>query len=67
MYQPFNENEKVFCYDVNYLYPSIMHDKAMPIGNPIFFKGDIRKLDSSAFGFFYCKIETPIDLMHPII
>ena len=39
----------------------------MPIGKPTFFKGDIRKIEKEAFGFFYCKIKTPEYLEHPII
>nr|YP_009487265.1 hypothetical protein [Russula foetens]AWB36167.1 hypothetical protein [Russula foetens] len=68
MYQPFNEEgTKIHCYDVNALYPFTMEDKLMPTGKPIFFKGDIRKVDPNAFGFFFCNIETPTDLLHPII
>lgn len=68
MYQPFNEEgTKIHCYDVNSLYPFTMEDKLMPTGKPIFFKGDIRKVDPDAFGFFFCNIETPTDLLHPII
>jgi len=58
---------KIFCYDVNSLYPFVMKDCAMPIGKPIFFKGDIRAIDPNAFGFFYCKITAPDNLKHPII
>jgi hypothetical protein len=39
----------------------------MPIGKPIYFEGDIRKLEHNAFGFFYCKITSPAYLEHPII
>jgi len=68
MYQPFNEEgTKIYCYDANSLYPFTMEDKLMPTGKPIFFKGDIRNVDPNAFGFFYCNIKTPIDLLHPII
>jgi hypothetical protein len=58
---------KVKCYDVNSLYPSRMKDCLMPVGTPSYFKGDIRKLDLSAFGFFYCKIIAPDNIKHPII
>jgi len=67
MYKPNNEDEKIFAYDVNSLYPFTMDDKPMPVGNPIFFKGDIRKVDQNAYGFFFCNIETPTELLHPII
>jgi hypothetical protein len=61
------EGEQAFCYDVNSLYPSTMFDKQMPTGNPVFFRGDVRKVDSNAFGFFYCNIVAPENLEHPII
>ena len=68
MYIPENtDNTEIYAYDVNSLYPFSMDEKAMPTGKPIFFKGDIRNVDPNAFGFFYCNIKTPIDLLHPII
>jgi hypothetical protein len=60
-------NKPIFCYDVNSLYPSVMESQDMPVGNPTYFKGDITKLDSKSFGFFYCKITAPEDILHPII
>jgi len=39
----------------------------MPVGNPIFFNGDIRKIDANAFGFFYCEIIAPDKIKHPIL
>ena len=39
----------------------------MPIGKPIAFSGDIRKVEPNAFGFFYCKITSPDNLLHPIL
>jgi hypothetical protein len=58
---------KMFCYDVNALYPSQMSNMLMPVGNPSYFKGNIRILDLEAFGFFYCKIIAPDNLKHPIL
>jgi DNA polymerase type B, organellar and viral len=55
------------CYDVNSLYPSQMQSQLMPVGSPTFFQGDIRKINSNAFGFFYCEIIAPDDITHPII
>lgn len=46
------EEEKIYCYDVNSLYPSVMSSFDMPIGIPTYFEGDIRKVDPDAFGFF---------------
>lgn len=44
-----------------------MSDLDMPIGKPIAFEGDIRKVDNLASGFFYCNIKTPVKLEHPLL
>jgi hypothetical protein len=49
---PQKTDEKVFRYDVNSLYPTAMKEYPMPIGNPIYFEGDIFKFNPNAFGFF---------------
>jgi hypothetical protein len=68
VYIPQNkDNEKLYLYDVNALYPTSMLNNPMPIGTPSVFEGDIRKVDQSAFGFFYCKINSPEYLEHPIL
>ena len=68
MYIPENkEGTKLYAYDVNSLYPSVMLNNDMPVGKPILFEGDITKIEPDAFGFFYCKIVTPDNLKHPII
>jgi DNA polymerase type B, organellar and viral len=68
MYLPrLPKGEKMFCYDVNSLYPYVMKEFDMPTGKPIKFFGDIRKYEPDAFGFFYCKITTPDNLKHPIL
>jgi hypothetical protein len=59
--------EKLYYYDVNSLYPSVMASMEMPIGKPIAFEGDIRSVDPDAFGFFYCNITTPEYMEHPIL
>jgi len=59
--------KKLYSYDVNSLYPFVMATFDMPIGKPIAFEGDIRKVDPKAFGFFYCKITSPDNLLHPIL
>jgi len=66
MYIPSAET-KLYAYDVNSLYPSVMQNCDMPTGHPIFFKWDIRVTDPNAFGFFYCNIIAPDNLNEPII
>jgi DNA polymerase type B, organellar and viral len=61
------KGKKVYCYDVNALYPSQMKTNLMPVGTPIYFKGNIRDFNKNAFGFFYCKIKAPDKLEHPIL
>jgi len=58
---------KLFYYDVNSLYPYVMAYFDMPIGKPVAFEGDIRKIEPNAFGFFYCKITSPNDLELPLL
>ena len=68
MYIPENpEGTQIHAYDVNSLYPFIMNEFDMPVGKPVLFEGDIRKVDPNAFGFFYCKIKTPDNIKHPIL
>jgi hypothetical protein len=65
MYIPSGEN--IYAYDVNSLYPYVMNNFDMPIGNITFFEGNILKINSKAFGFFECIITAPKDLKHPIL
>ena len=58
---------KLFYYDVNSLYPTVMANAPMPVGEPVAFKGDIRKLYPDAQGIFYCNIKSPDHLEHPIL
>jgi hypothetical protein len=58
---------KIYCYDVNSLYPYVMKEYPMPIGKPVYFEGDIRAIEGDAFGFFYCNIIAPDNLKHPIL
>jgi hypothetical protein len=59
--------KKIYAYDINSLYPFVMKENKFPIGNPIYFEGDILKINPQAFGFFYCKILTPSFINHPIL
>jgi hypothetical protein len=60
-------DEKLYYYDVNSLYPTVMASMEMPVGKPIAFEGDIRMVDPEAFGFFYCKFTSPEYMEHPIL
>jgi len=73
-----NEEDKVYRYDVNSLYPYSMLNNPMPVGNPIEFEGNI--LDNEIYnivckslglkeryGFFDCDIEAPKDLHIPVL
>jgi DNA polymerase elongation subunit (family B) len=62
-----NKNENIYCYDVNSLYPTVMKNFDMPIGNIKYFDGDIRKVNNKAFGFFEVEITAPDNILHPII
>ena len=57
----------IYSYDVNSLYPFVMKTFKYPIGSPTYFEGDINKIDKNAFGFFFCKIQAPENLNHPIL
>ena len=64
------KGKKIFGFDVNSLYPSVMIENLFLIGSPTYFEGDIFKQDSNTFWFFYSKIITCSrnkDLKHPIL
>jgi hypothetical protein len=54
-------------YDINSLYPSVMHDCEMPVGIPKYFLGDIREMypNNLPFGFLRVKVTTPLDIKRP--
>jgi hypothetical protein len=58
---------KLYSYDINALYPTVMAQQLMPIGFPIIFEGNIRMFEPNAYGFFFCKITSPAFLEHPIM
>lgn len=68
MFIPKNEpTELIYGYDINLLYPYVMSKCEVPVGKVTYFEGDIQKYNSDAYGFFYCEVETPEYLDHPII
>jgi len=55
-------SKKIYRYDVNSLYPYVMRECPMPVGNATYFEGgasprDMR--DNKPFGFFEVDIKTP--------
>jgi len=61
------KGKKIYAYDVNSLYPSVMLLNKYPILNPTHFQGNILDFETKPFGFFYCKITAPDNLLHPIL
>ena len=59
--------KKLYYYDVNSLYPTVMSLLPMPVGKPIAFEGNIRLVEPNAFGIFQCNITSPAKLQHPIL
>jgi hypothetical protein len=64
-YKPYGRSIK--SYDVNSLYPSVMHDCEMPVGIPTYFLGDISYIHKKniPFGFFRVKVKAPLDIKCP--
>ena len=68
VYYPISyKDKKVFGYDVNSLYPSVMANSRFPTGSPTYFKGDIREIYPNALGFFNVKITAPDNIQVPIL
>jgi hypothetical protein len=67
VYKPYGEN--IYHYDINSLYPYVMKNFQMPVGEPIYFEGDILKYKEKAFGFFFfdADIKAPINLNIPLL
>ena len=60
--------EKLFCYDVNSLYPYIMANTYVPTGKIMSFQGDITKTElSDKLGYYLVDVTAPASLDHPII
>lgn len=68
VYKPENpEGTKVYCYDVNSLYPAVMMLNDMPVGAPMFVEGDLDLTDPSTFGFLRVKVTAPDNLYMPLL
>ena len=59
---------KIYSFDVNSLYPSVMLNNKYPVGSPVYFEGNLFKNKvEGILGFFYCKITAPDNLNIPIL
>nr|YP_010852503.1 DNA polymerase [Aureoboletus raphanaceus]WGL38732.1 DNA polymerase [Aureoboletus raphanaceus] len=73
MYIPYGEN--IWCYDINSLYPTAMHNFKFPVGNFIAFNnvGKLSwnelevKLGRKLFGFVEVEVDCPLSIKHPIL
>lgn len=59
------QGEKVYGYDINSLYPSVMKDFEFPVGSPKFVEGHVDI--SSSFGFIKVKVIAPDNLHIPLL
>jgi len=59
--------KNIYRYDVNSLYPYVMKTFPMPVGNPIFFEGDISLVENKPFGIFEVEVTAPKNLNIPIL
>lgn len=76
VYKPSPEKDEIiYRYDVNSLYPFVMKNYLMPIGEPIYFEGDLSligigsgyELEKQPFGFFEVEITAPDNLNIPLL
>lgn len=61
---------KLYRYDVNSLYPSVMKNYPMPSGTPIQFEGDILEVweeNSKPFGIFEVEVKSPENIKVPLL
>ena len=70
VFKPYGTN--IYRYDVNSLYPFIMKNYPMPVGNPTFFEGNSNLLqdivkDKNKFSFVEVELTCPLDLNIPLL
>lgn len=59
--------KKVYVYDVNSLFPHIMHSFQLPVGNIHKFEGNILDYEKNPFGIFLAEVTTPTDMNIPVL
>lgn len=65
VFKPYGKN--IYRYDVNSLYPYVMKEYPMPVGNPVYFEGDISLIDNKAFGIFEVEVKSPDNINIPLL
>ena len=65
VYRPLGVN--LYHYDVNSLFPFVMLNFPVPVGNPTYFEGDIKQFSHKPFGFFEVKVKAPENLNIPLL
>jgi hypothetical protein len=59
--------QKVYCYDLNSLYPAVMLKNDFPVGTPTFIEGSVDLHAQDTFGFLKVKVTAPTDLNLPLL
>lgn len=62
-----DHSEKVYCYDLNSLYPAVMLQNDFPVGAPRFVEGAIDLHAKDTFGFLKVNVTRPTDLNMPLL
>ena len=66
LYQSKSEDDKIFCFDVNSLYPTVMARNSFPNK---FKKWAMtqKDFDKEEFGYWKCEVEVPEDCYFPVL
>jgi hypothetical protein len=66
VYRPYaKKGRKIYCYDINSLYPSVMAKNMFPTGIPKYFTGS-RELND-LFGYIKVKVTCPNNMFCPVL